>query len=170
MLLKSISFSYHPREDRVLAVVNLGTAEAWSCWFTRRLSLAMLERAQKLVTTTSPLAQRAPADHRSDLATFEREAAMATTARAMSATPTDALAASATSAELADRLKISQQGEDFRVELIGDRGGGTSGVVRRAELQRMLGMLEGEVIKAGWLNAVATPAAAREDTSKPARN
>jgi hypothetical protein len=169
--LKSITFAYRHREDRVLAAVNLGKAEAWSCWLTRRLSLAVLERAQKFLATTSPLAQRAAPDHRSELAAFERDAAMATTAGAMSATPTDALAASATSAELADRLTVTRQGDGFLLQLTGDRGGGTSGVVLRAELQRILGMLEGEVIKAGWVNAVAAPAAgAQEGVSKPARH
>ena len=36
--LRSITFAYRAREDRVLAAVNLGQAEAWSCWLTRRLS------------------------------------------------------------------------------------------------------------------------------------
>jgi hypothetical protein len=171
LALKSISFTYFAREDRVLAAVNLGKAEAWSCWLTRRLSLAVLERARTFLVSTSPLAQRAAPDHRRELAAFERDAAMATTAAAMSATPTDALSARASSAELADRLTITRQGDGFRLQLTGDRGGGTSGVVLRSELQRMLGMLEAEVIKAGWVNAVAAPAAsAQEVVPKPARH
>src|SRR5262249_34725763 len=84
-------------------------------------------------------------------------AALPGTGGAMSSTPTDALAASAGSAELADRLTITQQGQGFRLDIIGDRGGGTSGVVLRAELQRILRMLEGEVIKAAWVAVVAPP-------------
>src|SRR5262249_34725761 len=75
LALKSITFAYRPREDRVLAAVNLGQAEPWSCWLTRRLSLAMLERAQKFLASTSPLAQRTTPDHRTELAAFERGAA-----------------------------------------------------------------------------------------------
>jgi hypothetical protein len=171
LALQSISFAYHVREDRVLAAVNLGKGEQWSCWLTRRLSLAMLERAQKFLASTSPLARRTAPDQRSELAAFERHAAMTTTAGAMSATPTDELAASARSAELADRLTITQQGEAFRLQLTGDRGGGTTGLVLRAELQRILGMLEAEVIKAGWVTAAASPAAAAQaDAAKPARH
>jgi hypothetical protein len=171
LALKSITFAYRPREDRVLAAVNLGQAEPWSCWLTRRLSLAMLERAQKFLASTSPLAPRTAPDHRTELAAFERDAALTATAGAMSSTPTDALAASAGSAELADRLTITQQGQGFRLDIIGDRGGGTSGVVLRAELQRILRMLEGEVIKAAWVAVVAPPTApAEEGSPKPARH
>jgi hypothetical protein len=106
--LRSITFAYRAREDRVLAAVNLGQAEAWSCWLTRRLSLAVLERAAQFLATTSPLAQRAAPDQRHEVAAFERDAALATTAQALSATPTDALSPSAASAELADRLTITQ--------------------------------------------------------------
>src|SRR5947209_20036500 len=127
--LRSITFAYRPREDRVLAAVNLGQVEPWSCWITRRLALAVLERAVKFLATTSPLAQRTTPDHRAELAAFERDAALARTAGAMSAPPTDALASSAQTVELADRLTITQQGEAFRFDLIGDRGGSASGVI-----------------------------------------
>jgi hypothetical protein len=169
--LRSITFAYRAREDRVLAAVNLGQAEAWSCWLTRRLSLAVLERAAQFLATTSPLAQHAAPDQRHEVAAFERDAALATTAQALSATPTDALSLSAASAELADRLTITQQGQDFRFELTGDRGGGAMGMVLRPELQRILRMLEGEVIKAGWVNIIAASApVAQEGARKPARH
>jgi hypothetical protein len=72
----------------------------------------------------------------------------------------DALQSSAASAELADRMTISQQGEGFRLELYGDRGGQAAGLVARAELQRILRMLEAEVGKAAWITAAA-PASAQ---------
>jgi len=169
--LRSITFAYRAREDRVLAAVNLNHPDAWSCWITRRLSLAVLERAAKFLANTSRLAQRTSPDHRGELAAFERDAALATTAGAMSATPTEALNASATTFELADRLTITQQGEAFRLELIGDRGGSATGMVLRAELQRILRMLEGEVIKAGWVVVAPPPASAGpEPAAKPARH
>jgi hypothetical protein len=126
---------------------------------------------RNFLATTSPLAQRAAPDQRHEVAAFERDAALATTAQALSATPTDALSPSAASAELADRLTITQQGQDFRFELIGDRGGGATGMVLRAEFQRILRMLEGEVIKAGWVNVIAASApVAQEGAPKPARH
>ena len=41
-MLKNLTFVYVPREDRVLAAINAGQQEAWSCWLTRRLALAVL--------------------------------------------------------------------------------------------------------------------------------
>src|SRR3954447_16675196 len=156
--LRSITFSYRSREDRVLAAVNLGQPDAWACWLTRRLALAMLERAQKFVATTSPLAQRTAPDHRSELAAFERDAALAKTAPAMSVPAADALKSSAAAAELVERMTITQQGEGFRLEFHGERGGEAAGPRARAELQRILRMLEAEVGKAAWVLPVA-PAA-----------
>ena len=74
----------------------------------------------------------------------------------MSRTPLDLVKTSGTAAELVDRLTIApQSGGNFRVELVGDSGGGAAGAVARSELQRILQMLQGEVVKAGWLNAPA---------------
>ena len=43
--LKTITFVYAPQEDRIAAAINAGGPDAWSCWLTRRLALAVLERA-----------------------------------------------------------------------------------------------------------------------------
>ena len=83
-VLKTITFAYRALEDRVLAAVNLGHPDAWSCWLTRRLSLALLERADKLLASTSALASRAAPGYREELAAFEQDAAMAATAIAPS--------------------------------------------------------------------------------------
>jgi hypothetical protein len=156
--LKSVNFSYVAGEDRVLAAINPGHLEAWSCWLTRRLVLALLDRAAGYLASVSPLRQQVPADVRGELATFEREAAMASTAKAMSNTPADVLKTSASAAELVARLTISSQADSFRVELRGERGGGAAGLFTRAELQRFLQMLQAEVAKAGWLPAARATA------------
>jgi hypothetical protein len=153
-VLTSVTFVYDTREDRILAAVNAGHPEAWSCWLTRRLALALLERAAEYLSSTSALVQQAPADLRGEFVAFEREAAIAKTAGAMSNTPADVLKSSATVAELVERLTISNQGDKFRLELHGQSGGGAVGAPTRAELQRILQMLQAEVAKAGWL---ATP-------------
>ena len=108
-MLKSITFAYDTRQDRILAAINPGHPEAWSCWLTRRLVLALLENAGEFLASTSALVQRAPADFRGDFIAFERDAAMATTAGALSNTPANILKSSATAAELAERLTISDQ-------------------------------------------------------------
>jgi hypothetical protein len=153
-VLKSINFSYVAAEDRILAAINPGGAAAWSCWLTRRLVLALLERTSEFLASTSPLVQQVPAAVRGELATFEREAAMASTARAMSTTPANVIKASKIAAELAEGLKISSQQNGFRVELQGEKGIGAAGLFTRAELQRLLQMLQAEVANAGWF---ATP-------------
>jgi len=171
--LKTLTFVYVPREDRVMAAINAGHADAWSCWLTRRLALAVLERATEYIESKSDLAQRAPANLRGELIAFERDAAIATTAAAMSFTPPAILKSSETAAELAERLTIAQQGDGFRLELRGQTDAGTVGVLKPAELRRILQMLQAEVAKAGWLavpaksQAAATPAAA---DPKPVRH
>jgi len=172
-VLTSVTFVYDTREDRILTAVNAGHPEAWSCWLTRRLTLALLERAAEFIANTSALAQRAPAGFRGEFVTFEREAAIATTAGAMSNTPADVLKSSATVAELVERLTISNQGDRFRLELHGQRGGAAVGAPTRAELQRILQMLQAEVAKAGWLaipaKSQATPVT-DATTPKPIRH
>jgi hypothetical protein len=171
--LKNFTFVYVVREDRVLAAINANLAESWSCWLTRRLALAVLERTTDYVARTSDLAQRAPAGVRGEVAAFEREAGIAKTAGAMSVTPSAVLQSIADAAELADRLTISKQGDGFRFELYGLSGEGAAAMVTAAELQRLLQMLQAEVLKAGWLagpaRVQAAPAAAPADP-KPARH
>jgi len=149
-VLKSINFSYVTAEDRILAAINPGVPEAWSCWLTRRLVLALLDRTSEFLASTSPLVQQVPAAVRGELATFEREAAMASTARSMSTTPPDVLKASKSAAELAEGLKISSEVNGFRVELRGEKAVGAAGLLTRAELQRLLQMLQAEAANAGW--------------------
>jgi hypothetical protein len=158
--LRTLTFVYVPREDRVMAAINAGHADAWSCWMTRRLALAVLERAPEYLESKSELAQRAPADLRPEMVAFEREAAIAKTAGAMSTTPPAVLQQSATAAELADRVTISPVGEGFRFELHGLTDAGAAAVFKPAELQRMLQMLQAEVVKAGWLAPPSKPQAA----------
>lgn len=148
--LKSLTFLYVPREDRMLAAVNAGSVDAWSCWLTRRLALAVLERATDYLQKKSDLTQRTPANLRGELIAFERDAAIAKTARAMSVTPPAVLKTSEVTAELAQRLTISQVGGGFRLELHGPAGTGAAAVLKPAELQRVLQMLRAEVTKAGW--------------------
>ncbi len=99
----------------------------------------MLDRASGYLTKTSDLAQQAPADLRGEFAAFEREAAMASTAGAMTKTPSEILKSSANAAELAERLTISRHSKGgFKFELRGQSGEGAAGVLTRAEMQRML--------------------------------
>ena len=156
-VLKTLTFVYVPREDRVMAAINAGLADAWSCWLTRRLALAVLERAPGFLQSKSELTQRAPANLRTEMVAFEREAAIAKTARAMSTTPPAVLQQSATAAELADRLTIAPAGEGFRFELRGQNEVGAAAVLKPDELQRILQMLQIEVAKANWLTPPANP-------------
>ena len=171
--LKTITFVYKRREDRILAAINFGKPEAWSCWLTRRLVLLLLDRAAHLLANTSSLARRAPVDVRSELVAFEREAAIAETAEAMSPTPSEVLKTSDAVAELVERLTISARGEYFQVELRGETGDGAAASVKRAELQRILQMLQTEVAKGDWLGLTHKPPAApanEEAPPKPARH
>jgi hypothetical protein len=171
--LKTVTFFYVPQEDRIAGAINAGHPDAWSCWLTRRLALAVLERTADYIATTSNLAQRAPAELRGEAIAFEREAAIAKTAPAMSQTAADILKASTAGAELADRLTIAREQDAFRLELRGLSGNGVAGVVKRDELQRILQMLHAVVAQAGWLAApgrAGPVAAAAPADPKPARH
>ncbi len=172
-VLTTVTFVYGMREDRILAAINPGRPDAWSCWLTRRVVLALIESMTQILANTSAIAQRAPAEIRSEVVAFERDAAMAKTAERMIQTPADALNASATAAELVDRLSITNQGENFRVELHGGSGGGAVGVLARAGLQRLLQMLQDEVAKSNWLAMPGKPQpdqAVAEQGPKPIRH
>lgn len=170
--LKTVTFLYVPQEDRVAAAINAGQPDAWSCWLTRRLALAVLERATEYLASTSNLAQRAPAELRREAIAFEREAAIVKTASAMSQTPQEVLKSSAGAAELAERLTIAREQDAFRLELRGQSGNGAAGTVKREEITRILQMLHAVVAQAGWLALpdAAQPAAAAPADPKPARH
>jgi hypothetical protein len=156
--LTTVTFVYDQREDRIAAAINAGRPEAWSCWLTRRLALALLERAAGYLNKTSDLANQAPAELRQEFAAFEREAALASTAGAMTKTPAEILKSSADGAELADRLTISRNGKGgFKFELLGQAGEGAIGLLTRDEMQRMLQMLSSVVAKAGWVALLQRP-------------
>jgi hypothetical protein len=169
--IETITISYRPKEDRLLAGINLGQPDLWACWLTRRLSLAVVAGCKKFLTDTSRLAQQTAPDHRQELADFEREAALAATAQSISPTPAQAVTATSNTAELAERLTVSKQGEHFRLELAGDGGGMATAVIQRAELQRILRMLEEEISKASWVVPAAPPQVLpQEGARKPARH
>ena len=171
LVLKSITFAYDSREDRVLAVVNPGQTPSWSCWLTRRLVLSLLDNGSKFLAKTSTLAQRAAPEVRREVVAFEREAAVAKTAPAMSMTPSEVLKKTVAGAELVHQVTLTQQGERMLMELRGVTGGGSQAGLTRAELQRILDMLQAEVVKAAWSVASVAPAAAPQaETPKPARH
>jgi hypothetical protein len=95
--LKTITFVYAPQEDRIAAAINAGRKPVPTF------------QDQALMPCRLGLAQRAPADLRSEAIAFEREAAIAKTAPAMSQTPPNILKSSAVAAELADRLTIARE-------------------------------------------------------------
>ena len=150
-VLASMTFVYDPRQDRILAAINAGRREAWSCWLTRRVALSLLERAPELLAKTSPLTPGTAAGIRSEIVAFERDAAIATTSKAMRDTPTNVLETSAPAAELMEHLTITPRKDCFSMELRGDGGGAALGVLARVELHRILQMLQAECAKAAWL-------------------
>lgn len=168
--LKSVTFVYVPREDRIAAAVNPGRPDAWSCWLTRRVALTLLNRMPEFLDSTSELAKRAPAELRGEFTAFEREAAIAKTAPAMTVTPPEILQSSASAAELVDRVSIAPHGGNFRFELYGLSGDGAAAGLSRAELQRILQMLQGVVVKAGWSGPPAPSAPSVAGGAKPARH
>lgn len=111
----------------------------------------LLEKATEILTKTSALIQRTPVESRAEIVAFDHDAAIAKTANRMSLIPAEALNASAAAAELVDRVFITEQKDNFRVEIRGVKGSAAAGVLRRVGFQRIMQMLQEEVAKAGWL-------------------
>jgi hypothetical protein len=135
--------------------------------------LSLLDNGVKFLASTSALVQRAAPEVRREVVAFEREAAVARTAPAMSVTPPEVLKMTVAAAELVHHVTLTQQGERMRMELRGAAGGGSEAGLARAELQRVLEMLQAEVLKAGWSAATTPPAPVSqlsEQTPKPARH
>jgi hypothetical protein len=129
--------------------------------------MALLAKSAEFLATTSTLVQRAAPEHRSDLASFERESAMAQTAPAMSPTPREVVKAAPPAAELAQTVTITKRGDRYQIDIHGDGGGGVTGILARAELQRIMQMLQEVVVKAGWTGAAAAAMAAPQQPPAP---
>jgi hypothetical protein len=170
--LKALALAYEPHQDRILAVVNPGTLDSWSFWLTRRLCLAALGQLPAVIAASSPLARKAPTEFRAELAAFEREAALASTAANMTVTPPAILQANVPAAELATAISVTEVGEQVRLEVRGERGGHAVGQMPWPSLQRTLRMIADEVDKAGWQAAPSapSPAATQEGRPKPRVN
>jgi hypothetical protein len=161
--LRALALAYEARQDRILAVANPGALDSWSYWLTRRLVLEVLGRLPAALEQSSPIAKEAPAEYRGELAAFERETALAKTQPAMTQTPDTVLQTNAAAAELAVALSLTDQGAAVRLDLHGERGSQVTGIFTRADLQRVLHMLEHEVTKAGWCVPPVAPAPSQAD-------
>ena len=171
-VLKTITFAYRALEDRVLAAVNLGHPDAWSCWLTRRLSLALLERAGKLLVEQfsarkscgSRLPRRAcrirtgcgNGGDRQGNVTNSAGCAQCVGARCRARREADNHPARRTFAHRAGRRP---------------RWHHDTGLLLRADFQRILRMLEAEVLRGKWVMVTEAPGPAQQtDAPKPARH
>jgi len=98
---------------------------------------------------------------------MEREVALASTQGAVTQTPPAALEAASAAAELAVELNIFVERQGFRLRFHGRKGGEAAVPCSRAELQRVIHMLEEEAAKAGWRERV--PVAAPPTDTKETR-
>jgi hypothetical protein len=151
LTLKTITFVYDRVEDRILAAVNANMPERWSCWLTRRMALAWLAKSSEFMAKTSSLAKRTSSGSLGELASFEREAALAQTASSLSPTPPNLLDTSRTSAELLHTVTFDQHGDTFRMKMRGEAELGAAATLNRSELQRITQMLQETATKASWI-------------------
>lgn len=157
--LSSITLHYDVDEDRILVAIDAGSADAHGYWLTRRLALNFIAAAIPYLDRMSPVVGKTPAELHGELATMEREVALASTQGAVSQTSPAALERASVAAELAVELNISREQQQFRLRFRGRKGGEAAVGCSRAELQRIVHMLEQEAAKAGWREGppVATP-------------
>jgi hypothetical protein len=148
--LNSITLHYDVNEDRLLVALNAGSPDACGYWLTRRLTLNFIEAGNPFLDRMSPVVSKTPTALRGELATMEREVALASTQGSVSQMPTAAVESVSIAADLAVELNIAQEGQGFRLRFRGRKGSEAAVGCLRAELQRVIHMLEQEVAKAGW--------------------
>lgn len=153
--VRSIALAYDAGQDRLFASVNPGAPDASAFWITRRLALDIVARLPPALAERSAAVQQAPAQFRPEVAAFERQAAVADTGSHFTQTPNDVLRRMVAAAELLVTLSLNVQADGVAVELRGERGAGASGVWTRADVQRLLHLIEQEVVRAGWIVASA---------------
>ncbi len=153
----SITLHYDANEDRILVAINAGSADTNGYWLTRRLALSFIEAANPYLDRMSPAVSKTPTALRGELATMERQVALARTQQSVSQTPAAALERASVAAELVVALDVTQEGQGFRLKFRGGKGRETAVGCLRAELQRIIHMLEQEVAKAGWHERPSAP-------------
>lgn len=151
---QSVTFSYDAVEDRIAAITDINSSSSPSFWLTRRMTLAFLRQASEHLERTSSAVAHAAADHRADVAAFEREAALAATAGALSPSGVQALAQGKVRAVRANSMGFQPHGVGVRFILQADGLAAASDWSRPLFL-RILKVLEGEAAKAGWLDAAS---------------
>src|SRR5450830_715364 len=85
--LSSITLHYDANEDRLLVAINAGSADTCGYWLTRRLALNLIKVANPYLDRMSPVVSKTPTALRGELATMEREVALARTQESVSQTP-----------------------------------------------------------------------------------
>jgi hypothetical protein len=168
--LRSIALSYDSREDRLFASVNPAAPDACGFWLTRRVVLDIVARLPPVLAQYSPAVRQAAVEHRPEVAAFEREAAVADEGGGhFTQTPDELLRKVIPEAELLSSLSVNVRPEGVAVDLLGSNGRQASGVWTRDDVQRLLHLLQQEVLKAGWMHA-AGPASAPAAPAPPKRH
>ena len=101
---------------------------------------------------------------------MEREVALAHTRGSVSRMPATALESASAAADLAVELNVSVEQQRLRLRFRGRKGGEAAVPCSRAELQRVIHMLEEEAAKAGWRERapVAAPPTDTKETRRRA--
>jgi hypothetical protein len=146
--VRSIALAYDSRQDRLFASVNPGATDACGFWLTRRIVLDILARLPPVLAQHSPAVRQTPVQHRREVAEFEREVAVG--AAHFTQTPNEQLRALAAEAQLVETLSFDVHLEGVAVNLLGIQGRRVSGIWTRDDVQRLLHLLQQEVVKAGW--------------------
>lgn len=159
----SITLHYDASEDRILVAIDAGAPEVAAYWLTRRLALNLVQAANPYLDRMSPVLSKAPTAVRRELATMEREVALATTYKNLRRTPDAVLKSASKLAELARELVITQSKQGFGLKFGGCKGRETIVGCSRSDLQRIIHMVEQEMAKANWHDLRPADAPPREE-------
>jgi len=165
----SITQRYDVNEDRILVAINAGSTDANGYWLTRRLALSFIEASSAYLDRMSPVVSKTPTALRGELATMERQVALARTRRSVSQMPPAALARATVAAELVVALNVTRVAQGFRLKFRGGKGRETAVGCSQVELQRIIHMLEQEVAKAGWRERPSPPEPPTDRTERNRR-
>ena len=148
LIANTMSLGYAEREDRLLLACADRDGGTVEFWLTRRLTARLLATLAGLLESTSARVARAPAAMRGEVLALEYLGAQSDQPAAgkVDAPPVQPHK----ERHLVDRLDIEHQGPAFRLRMFA-QGQAIAGVAaQRADLHRLLGMLDRAAGKAGW--------------------
>ncbi|HLG87245.1 MAG TPA: hypothetical protein VKZ79_08615 [Alphaproteobacteria bacterium] len=148
-----IAVGYDDNEDRIFIDFS-GAERQCRLWLTRRITRRLWSAIMDILERSSPIASKTPADMRQEVIAFEHLSAISRPEPAAGAGP-DAKPVERSAALLA-KVDISFTAESFRLVFHAAAEPAAALTIGRAELHKVLALLDQSATAAEWDLGVAT--------------